>query len=136
MSGYPELNRAPNEAQSSVPHYIDGNGNAVPWPFPLRTSGSLPVGGAVTYTDRTVTSATGASQTLVAANPGRKNLILKNGAGIAGVNILNGTAAIGGAGTLTFQPYEALALSGDECPTGAINLIAAAGAYFTAIEGT
>jgi hypothetical protein len=32
MSGYPELNRAPNEAQSIVPHYIDLNGNAVPFP--------------------------------------------------------------------------------------------------------
>lgn len=133
---YAVLNKNPDVAPASVPHYIDANGNAAPWPFPLRTSGAVPIGGAIAYTDRTVTSASGANQTLVAANAGRKNLILKNGAGVAGVNILGGTAAIGGAGTLTFQPYEALVLSGDECPTGAVTFIATAGAYFTAIEGT
>ena len=59
----------------------------------------------ITPTDRTITSATGASQTVAAANGSRHGLIVENtGSANCGVNPTGGTAAIGGAGTLTLTP--------------------------------
>jgi len=59
----------------------------------------------ITPTDRTITSATGASQTLMAANASRHSLTVANtGNANCGVNPTGGTAAIGGAGTLTLAP--------------------------------
>ena len=59
----------------------------------------------ITPTDRTITSATGASQTLMAANAARHSLTVENtGNANCGVNPTGGTAAIGGAGTLTLVP--------------------------------
>lgn len=85
--------------------------------------------------DRTITSLSGSSQTLMAANPIRKRIIIKNGAFNAGVNLLGSTAAIGGAGTITLLPYEALILTGDDCPKTAITVIGTATAYLSALEG-
>lgn len=93
------------------------------------------IGGGIAYTDKTITSATGSSQTLAAANASRKSLLIKNGASPTGVNILGGTAAIGGAGTLTLQAFEMLFLSGADCPVGAITVISTASAYISAFEG-
>ena len=87
------------------------------------------------YTDRTITSATGATQTLMAANPARRSVLIKNGASNTGVNLNGGTAAIGGAATLTLVPYEAMYLSGADCPLGAITLITTSAAYVSALEG-
>lgn len=62
----------------------------------------------ITPTDRTVTSATGASQTMMAANAARHSLTIVNtGNANCGVNPTGGTAAIGGAGTLTLAPLGA-----------------------------
>lgn len=64
-------------------------------------------GGAsgITPTDRTITSATGASQTVMAANASRKGLTIQNtGNANCGVNPTGGTAVIGGAGTITLLP--------------------------------
>lgn len=59
----------------------------------------------ITPTDRTVTSATGASQTVMALNASRKGLTIQNtGNANCGVNPTGGTAVIGGAGTLTLLP--------------------------------
>lgn len=59
----------------------------------------------VTPTDRTITSATGASQTAMAANAARKSLTIQNtGTANCGVNPTGGTAVIGGAGTITLFP--------------------------------
>lgn len=59
----------------------------------------------ITPTDRTVTSATGASQTVMAANASRHSVTIVNtGSANCGVNPTGGTAAIGGAGTLTLVP--------------------------------
>jgi len=59
----------------------------------------------ITPTDRTITSATGSSQTLAAANAFRHSLTIENtGNANCGVNPTGGTAAIGGAGTLTLVP--------------------------------
>lgn len=114
-----------------------GNGGRIPVSTgrPLPVDATPAVGGGVAYTDRTITSATGASQTLMAANAGRRSILIKNGASQAGINLLGGTAAIGGAGTVTLQAYEALALSGAACPVGAITAISTAAAYISAYEG-
>lgn len=98
--------------------------------------GSAPVGGGITYTDKTITSLSGSSQTLIAANSSRKSLMFKNGASPVAVNILGGTAAIGGAGCMTFQAYEGFSLTGADCPLGAITVIGTAANYIGAFEGT
>lgn len=59
----------------------------------------------ITPTDRTITSATGASQTVMSALATRKALTIQNtGSANCGVNPTGGTAAIGGAGTITLAP--------------------------------
>lgn len=59
----------------------------------------------ITPTDRTITSATGSSQTVMASNASRKGLTVQNtGSANCGVNPTGGTAAIGGAGTITLLP--------------------------------
>lgn len=107
---------------------VDSYGN-------VRTTAVATVGGGVTYTDKTITSATGSSQTLAAANASRKSILIKNGAAMTGVNLLGTTAAIGGAATITLTPYETLFLSGADCPVGAITVISTAAAYISAFEG-
>lgn len=91
-------------------------------------------GGALAPTDKTITSATGSSQPLAAANANRKALFVKNGASNTGVNLTGGVAAIGGAGTITLQPYEGLILEGGICPVGAVTVISTASAYVSAFE--
>lgn len=104
-------------------------------PLPV-TVGTASAGGGYTQTDRTVTSATGASQVLMAANASRKAVLIKNGAANAGINLAGGTALIGGAGTITLAPFEGLYLEGAACPVGAITAITTAAAYISAIEYT
>lgn len=75
---------------------------------PLPTTTTIAAAVGVTPTDRTVTSATGASQTLMAANAARHSMTIENtGNANCGVNPTGGTAAIGGAGTLTLAPLGA-----------------------------
>lgn len=79
---------------------------------PFQASGSIgntafiataPIG--ITPTDRTVTSATGSSQTVMNANAARHSMTIVNtGNANCGVNPTGGTAVIGGAGTLTLFP--------------------------------
>lgn len=68
--------------------------------------GTVVIGGiGTTPTDRTITSATGASQTVMSANGVRRTLTIVNtGSSNCGINPTGGTAAIGGAGTLTLFP--------------------------------
>ncbi|SRR6266567_2597131 len=83
-------------------------------PFPFRrvtvnASGQIsttatPAAG-ITPTDRTITSLSGSSQQLMAANAARHSLTVQNtGNANIGVNPTGGTAVIGGAGTLTLAP--------------------------------
>lgn len=66
-------------------------------------SGSQAIG--ITPTDRTITSMSGSSQQLMAANSTRKSLnIVNTGTSNIGINPTGGTAIIGGAGTLTLVP--------------------------------
>lgn len=77
---------------------------------PWAVSGTVTANGGtrsigITPTDRTITSASGASQQLMAANASRRQLIIQNtGNANCGVNPTGGTAAIGGAGTITLVP--------------------------------
>lgn len=91
--------------------FNNASGQAVPVtaavPLPVTQTGATSVLG-ITPTDRTVTSATGASQTLMAANAARHSLnVVNTGNANCGVNPTGGTAAIGGAGTLTLAPLGA-----------------------------
>lgn len=59
----------------------------------------------ITPTDRTIASASGSSQQIMAANASRRSLSIQNtGNANCGVNPTGGTAAIGGAGTITLAP--------------------------------
>jgi hypothetical protein len=65
---------------------------------PLRALG-------ITPTDRTITSASGSSQQMMAANASRHSITIENtGSANCGINPTGGTAAIGGAGTITLAP--------------------------------
>lgn len=83
-----------------------------------------PVG--TTPTDRTITSATGASQQIMGANLSRHSLTIENtGNANCGVNPTGGTASIGGAGTLTLLPFGAYT---PRVPTlSAVTIICSAG---------
>jgi hypothetical protein len=91
---------------------LNSSGNAVPVSSgtcanPAQVSGTFTSSAAVgiTPTDRTITSASGASQQIMAANASRHSLTIENtGNANCGVNPTGGTAAIGGAGTLTLAP--------------------------------
>lgn len=62
----------------------------------------------ITPTDRTIASASGASQQVMPANAVRHSLnIINTGAANCGINPTGGTAALGGAGTLTLVPNGA-----------------------------
>jgi hypothetical protein len=105
-------------------------------PLPVTAGGIPPLAGGLTQTDKTITSATGSSQVLAAANASRRAILIKNGASYSGINLSGGTALIGGAGTITLAPFEGLYLDGASCPTGAITAISTAAAYISAIEYT
>jgi len=86
--------------------------------------------------DYSITALSGISQLLVpAATRPRKRLIIKNGAAPCGVNLLGGTAVLGGAGTVTLQAYEGMVFTGDDCPQGAITVIGTIANYITAFTG-
>lgn len=80
----------------------------VPLPAGTNSLGAVTAGIGITPTDRTITSASGSSQTLMALNAARKQLTIVNtGNANCGVNPTGGTAVIGGAGTLTLAPLGA-----------------------------
>lgn len=99
-------------AGTSDVNIVEVGGNAVTTAVPI--SGTLtavtsitdpvtvtnPIG--ITGTDRTITSATGASEQIMAANASRRAVTIQNtGNANCGVNPTGGTAVIGGAGTFT-----------------------------------
>jgi hypothetical protein len=95
----------------AVTMYNNASGQSVPAtsaaPLPVQISGADAKIG-ITPTDRTITSASGSSQTLMAANAARHSMTIENtGNANCGVNPTGGTAAIGGAGTLTLAPLGA-----------------------------
>lgn len=85
---------------------------------------------AALYTDKSIVSMSGVSQVAAVANPKRRALIVHNsGNATAGVNILGGTAVIGGAGTIAFPALSVgiVPFQFDVVPQAAINVIGAAG---------
>lgn len=79
-------------------------------PLPITGTVTATAGNAVgiTPTDRTIASASGASQQIMAANATRHSMTIENtGNANCGVNPTGGTAVIGGAGTLTLAPLGA-----------------------------
>lgn len=69
-----------------------------------------------------------ASITLLAANPGRRFLIIQNVSAVnIGINPFGGAAVIGGAGTFTLVPAGSWVFENNEICTGAFTVIAASG---------
>lgn len=105
-------------AQQANNYWKSGTANTFQDWQPVTTANPMPITGSVTATagnavgitptDRTVTSATGSSQTMAAANATRHSLTIVNtGNANCGINPTGGTAAIGGAGTITLAPLGA-----------------------------
>lgn len=127
-----EFNTTPATLASGQKINVQTNAQGILLTVPAAPS----VGGGMTMTDKTITSATGSSQTLAAANAGRRAILIKNGATNAGINLLGSTAAIGGAATITLQPYEGIYFEGAACPVGLIAAITTSTNYISAIEYT
>ena len=83
--------------------------------------------------DRSITSLTGSSQTVMLPEPRRKRIIIKNGANPVAININGGTAVIGAANCMTFQAYEGFEFL--DPPKGQINIIGTAVSYCNIYEG-
>lgn len=82
---------------------VQGIASGTVVPVSGTVTANNPIG--ITPTDRTVTSATGSSQTVMPSNSSRHSLIIQNtGNANCGINPTGGTAVIGGAGTLTLLP--------------------------------
>lgn len=113
QSNYPSVGGA--TVPAAVQECLNSSGQAVPVSSgtcanPAQVSGtvtaSAPIG--ITPTDRTIASTSGASQTLIPANAARHSMTIVNtGNANCGVNPTGGTAAIGGAGTITLAPLGA-----------------------------
>lgn len=92
--------------------------------------------GSGTYlvSDKSVTQ-TGSSTAALVANPYRNLLIIQNvGAANMGVNLVGGTAAIGGTGTLTLVPQGSLILT-DKIIQNAITTIGTSTQILVIFEG-
>lgn len=82
----------------------------------------------VLLSDHTITSLSGSSQSLVGKDMTRSFLMIENtGNANIGVNLVGGTAAIGGAGTATIVANGALIFETDSIPGNAITVIGTAG---------
>lgn len=100
----------------------------------LRASAIQAYWPGVALTNRSIANLSGASETLMAANAGRSTLFIQNiAANNMGINLFNGTAAIGTAGTLTLVPGATLSIDSN-CPVGAITIIGTANDDVTAWE--
>jgi len=74
----------------------------------INTTSVAGSGIGITPTDHTITSASGSSQQIMAANASRHSLTIVNtGNANCGVNPTGGTAVIGGAATMTLSPLGA-----------------------------
>src|SRR6185312_3791779 len=90
----------------------------------------------VTYTDKSITSATGSSQTLAAANTARKSLVIINPVESTtswGINALGGSAIIGTAPTVKLNPGDSWAPW--PVPTNAITGIGTSTSQLVVLEG-
>ena len=122
---YPVLNKAPDVAQATVPHYIDANGNAVA----VKTTAPMPVVlqegiGSITWGAATAVAMTGSSKNLIAANASRKGIIIWNPSGNAAAAIdLSGTAVTLAGGIPLVAGATPTVITGAETPLTAITAI-------------
>ena len=78
--------------------------------------------------DYSITSLTGSSQTLVGKDMSRSFIMIQNtGNANVGVNLVGGTAAIGGAATFTLVPNGSMTFNIDGVPGNAITVIGTSG---------
>ena len=74
--------------------------------------------------DKSIAALSGSSQTLLVANPDRRYLLIQNtGAADVGVNLLGGTAALAGPGTIILTPGGSYEPDANFIPTNAITVI-------------
>lgn len=86
--------------------------------------------------DCSVSSLTGSSQSLVAANPQRKYLLIVNsGANNAYVNLAGGTAATSGISSAQISPQGTVLLSGATVARNAVTVIGTSAQPVTCYEG-
>ena len=89
---------------------------------------------ALIFRDASITSLTGSSQQALAKNGNRQFLLIENtGSASIGVNLTGGTAAIGGAGTLTIVAGGSIMLD-HVVPQNAITVIGTAAQPVAIIE--
>jgi len=93
------------------------------------------------WRDKSITSLAGSSEAIAAQNGSRVGLIIQNtGTAAVAVNIMGGTAVVGGAGCLTLSPpgttvgLNALIFLGDGTPQAAITVRGTAGQPCTCLE--
>lgn len=90
--------------------------------------------GTYLFVDRTITSLSGSSQSLMAQNMARNIIIIENtGNANIGVNLIGTTAAIGGAATLTIVPNGSLIMDSN-IVGNAITVIGTSGQPVAAFE--
>jgi len=125
---FPIVLPGPNTPDESI-DIIAVGGNPVTDSLPV----SQPIGGA--YTDHSIANLSGASETLMAANPNRKVLIVQNVASNPmAINLFGNAAAINTAGSITLPAGASIVL--DNYPsTSAITIIGTANDDVTAMEG-
>lgn len=93
---------------------------------------------AVPYSlaDCSISSLSGSSQTIIAANPQRKYLMIFNsGANTAYVNLSGGTAATSGASSIVLGVGSSIVISGNQIDTSAAKVIGTAAQPLTCYEG-
>ena len=89
----------------------------------------------VTYTNRSIANLAGSSETLMAANPRRRIMIIHNpSANPMAVNLVGGTAALNTAGSIEIIAGGTLVID-NHCPQSAITIIGTANDDVTAYEG-
>jgi hypothetical protein len=101
-------------------------------PMPVELGGSSAV--AAAYTDRSIASATGASQTLIAANTARTGLIIANPIGGTNwtVSLVGGTVVADTPPGILLRPGDSMWLA--KPPTNAITAIGTSTAKLTVLE--
>lgn len=86
--------------------------------------------------DCSISSLSGSSQQIVAANPNRQYLMLFNsGANTAYVNLTGGTAASSGASSVALGVGASVVISGQQIATNKVTITGTAAQPFTCYEG-
>lgn len=106
-------------------------------PFPVKTTGIAPIGGGITWGAPTAVTLSGSSQDLIAANAGRKGIMIINRSGNAAVSYDLAGGVVTLAGGIQMQPgYQRDWYLGATCPVGKITIIGTAAQLVTYVEGT